>query len=90
MKIYFGEVVQAFQDEGDFINEKNGKHYYYMLESDEEQINLIDTCDRFIPFGHEEVGNLMEALMIQQHYSHKIQPAREAFEVINSDEVFEV
>lgn len=65
--IYFGKV-------NDFENAKDtfksgSANYYYVLESDNDQVLIQDTCNRALPIDIEHLDDLIKALNYINNYN---------------------
>ena len=66
MKIYFGEINLASTpiDSIEDTFEHQGKHYWYEMTIDEDQITLRDTCGRYMPIDSESTNDFGTALFV--------------------------
>jgi hypothetical protein len=63
--LYFGHVTanENAQDLGDLF-EHNGMQFLYMIEYNEDGIQIIDTANRCMPVDKEDMEDLLRALTI--------------------------
>ena len=63
MKIYFG---QAEKDDDtanlDLFEGKNGKHFYYELEANDDEVSIKDSVGRYVPVEIDNISHLINAL----------------------------
>ncbi len=89
MKIYFGNVPHLealnMQDSGSRLFEYNGMYFDFMLEAKEEGFTITDTLGRFVPFAHESIWSLVDALKIIKPMSKAIANAEYAVDTIREE-----
>lgn len=89
MNICFGRATEEV-DELDSLFYSDGKHFWYRLVFEEDQIRIEDTCGRMLPISYEHCTDLSKALQfavrygeIQQEYQTRMDKLVDTLSSIN-------
>lgn len=83
MRVYFGRVTDPNLIEDSF--QHNGSYFEYFLELGEEDVKLVDTCDRMVPIFIGHWSEFVTAVIKADTTYAPLAKGFEALERIKSD-----